>query len=146
MAKKELPKKRVLTASSATAAPKANPKPSSSTAASEAEIKRLDREILKLINRRASVTSKYYQSLPNPHKSLFAPMADDELSELIDKSNPGPLPAVAARAVFREIVSGSKSIVKTLRIAYLGPAYSFTHLAAIERFGSSASFIPVNNI
>jgi len=32
------------------------------------------------------------------------------------------------------------------RVAYLGPSYSFTHLAAIERFGTSATFIPVNNI
>jgi chorismate mutase/prephenate dehydratase len=33
-----------------------------------------------------------------------------------------------------------------LRIAYLGPAYSFTHLAAIERFGTSATFNPVSSI
>lgn len=144
MAKKELPKKRATTPASAPASPKTHSKPSASS--TETEIKRLDREILKLINRRAAVTAKYLQSLSNPQKSLFAPLADDDLSELIEKANPGPLPGAAARAVFREIVSGARSLVKILRIAYLGPAYSFTHLAAIERFGTSASYIPVNDI
>lgn len=144
MAKKELPKKRAQTTHAAAATPK--PSSKASAAASESEIRRLDREILKLINRRAAVTAKYLQGLANPQKSLFAPLADDELSELIEKSNPGPLPAHSARAVFREIISGARSLVKILRIAYLGPAYSFTHLAAIERFGTSATYVPVNNI
>src|SRR5439155_25115428 len=42
--------------------------------------------------------------------------------------------------------TGARTLVKTLRIAYLGPAYSFTHLAALERFGTSASLMPVSTI
>ena len=117
-----------------------------SAGASESEIKRLDREIIRLINRRAAVTAKWIQSQPSPLKILFSPVADEHLTELIERGNPGPLPEPAVRGVFREIVSGARGIVKTLRIAYLGPAYSFTHLAAMERFGGSATFIPVNNI
>lgn len=124
----------------------ARPKPVPRSSSSEAEIKRLDREILKLVNRRGAATIKSLEGLPNPHKALFAPFADDQLSELIDKLNPGPLPSHAVRGVFREIISGARGLVKTLRIVYLGPAYSFTHLAAIERFGTSASFIPVSSI
>lgn len=141
MAKKEQPKKRPQTSP---AAPR--PKPVSGAASAEAELRRLDREILKLINRRGTVTVKSIQAQPHPTKALFAPFADDQLSELIEKLNPGPLPSHSVRAVFREIVSGARSLVKTLRIAYLGPAYSFTHLAAIERFGVSANFIPVSSI
>ena len=114
--------------------------------ASESEIKRLDREILKLVNRRAALTVKWTQAQPNAQKILFSPVADDALNELITNGNPGPLSESAVRGVFREIVSGARSQVKTLRIAYLGPSYSYTHLAAMERFGSSATFIPVNNI
>ena len=45
------------------------------------------------------------------------------------------------RAIFREIMSGSRALQKVLKIAYLGPEYSFSHLAAVERFGQSVEFM-----
>lgn len=126
------------------AAPPSHPRESGG--ASESEIRRLDREILKLANRRAALTVKQIQSRPNAQKLLFAPVADEHLVELIEKGNSGPLAEPAVRGIFREIVTGARSAVKVTRVAYLGPSYSFTHLAAIERFGTSATFIPVNNI
>jgi chorismate mutase/prephenate dehydratase len=149
MAKKDQPKKTASPPSpqKATKPPAVSPSVSKvSTTSLEAEAKRLDREIIKLVNRRAEVATKFIQAQPNPGKAVFTPFADDELLDLIEKQNPGPLPIAAVRSIFREIVTGAKSAVKTLRIAYLGPAYSFTHLAAMERFGSAASFIPVANI
>ncbi len=50
------------------------------------------------------------------------------------------------RAIFRELISGSRSLEKTLRVAYLGPAYSYSHLAAIHRFGQSVELVPVASI
>ncbi|HEY2251569.1 MAG TPA: prephenate dehydratase, partial [Planctomycetaceae bacterium] len=63
---------------------------------SESEIRRLDREILKLVNRRAALTVKQIQSRSSSQKLLFAPLADEHLVELIEKGNSGPLaePAV----------------------------------------------------
>ena len=112
----------------------------------DSEIRRLDREILKLASRRAALTVKVIQGQSHPQKMLFAPVSDEHLTELIEKNNPGPLTETAVRGMFRELVSGARGVVKVLRIAYLGPAYSFTHLAALERFGTSASFVPVNSI
>src|SRR5579872_2949373 len=113
---------------------------------SESGIRRLDREILKLVNRRAALTVKQIQSRPGAQKLLFAPVADEHLDELIEKGNSGPLGEPSVRGIFREMITGARSAVKIMRIAYLGLSYSFTHLAAIERFGTSATFIPVNNI
>ncbi|HWH77296.1 MAG TPA: hypothetical protein VNT76_07985, partial [Candidatus Binatus sp.] len=112
MAKKALSKKRAqpkkISRPSKPAASRPKPSPGASAAprvaaAAENEIKRLDREILKLINRRGAATIKSLENIPNPHKALFAPFADDQLSELIEKLNPGPLPSHAVRGVFREI-------------------------------------------
>ena len=50
------------------------------------------------------------------------------------------------RAIFRELLSGTRALAKTLRVAYLGPTYSYSHLAAIERFGNSAELVPVATI
>jgi chorismate mutase/prephenate dehydratase len=113
---------------------------------SESEIRRLDREILKVVSRRAALTTRWIQSQLNPQKVLFSPLIDEPLTELIQKGNPGPLPEPAVRSVFREIISSARNLVETLRVAYLGPAYSFTHLAALERFGTSATYGPVSSI
>src|SRR5262252_4239197 len=123
-----------------------NSQPKESAGASEAEVRRLDREILKLASRRAALTVKLIESQSSPQKSLFSPIADEPLIELIEKANPGPLPEPAVRGLFRELICGARSVVKALRIVYLGPAFSFTHLAAIERFGTSSTFIPVSSI
>jgi chorismate mutase/prephenate dehydratase len=50
------------------------------------------------------------------------------------------------RAVFRELIAGARSQVCELRIAFLGPLYSYSHLAAIHRFGQSVEFLPVGSI
>jgi chorismate mutase/prephenate dehydratase len=112
----------------------------------EAELKRLDHEILKLINKRASATTKLLESRTNPQEALFTPRADDDLWQHLESTNPGPLPPSAVRGVFREIISAARRRVRTIRVAYLGPPFSFTHLAAIERFGKSADLSPVNTI
>ena len=58
----------------------------------------------------------------------------------------GPLPERVVRTIFREIESGCRSLVRQTRIAFLGPPYSYSHLAAIHRFGKSVQFVPVGTI
>lgn len=137
-------KKRTVTAKRP--APERRTKAKSSTGTLDTQIKKLDRELLKLINKRADLTVKWLNKQPNPQQATFSPAIDDELWKLVEGAHKGPLPLQAVRGVFREVVNGSKGLIKTQRIAYLGPAYSFTHLAAIERFGKTADFIPVNSI
>ena len=62
------------------------------------------------------------------------------------KLNKGPLSDQSVRAVFRELISGSRGLVKRLRVAFLGPEYSYSHLAAISRFGQSVDLVPVTTI
>ena len=62
------------------------------------------------------------------------------------KLNQGPLPNEAVWAIYREIISASRALEQPLRIAYLGPPATFTHLAAHEHFGSQAVFVPVPTI
>lgn len=60
--------------------------------------------------------------------------------------NSGPLPERCVRAIFRELASGVRGLVKQDQVAYLGPMYSYSHQAAIERFGQSAELVPVATI
>jgi len=50
------------------------------------------------------------------------------------------------RAVFRELLSGVRAISRPTRVAYLGPEFTYSHLAAIARFGQSAELTPVSSI
>ena len=58
----------------------------------------------------------------------------------------GPLPAPSLRAIYGELLAGTRSIGLDTKVAYLGPAYSYSHLAALNRFGHSVDLIPVGSI
>ncbi|MEX0717587.1 MAG: prephenate dehydratase [Planctomycetaceae bacterium] len=111
-----------------------------------AEIHKLDREIVAAINRRAAATTELLNRQPDPQHAVFDPEPDEQLWRELAEQNSGPLPQSAVRGVFQEILSAAKRQVKTQRVAYLGPQFSFTHLAALERFGQSADLIPVGTI
>ena len=112
----------------------------------DSQIKVADREIVKAINKRVELTLKQMQEQQGDRSALFDPLAERELWERLDAANSGPLSPAGLRSVFREIVSAARAKLTTVRVAYLGPAFSFTHLAAIERFGKSADLVPVNTI
>jgi len=60
--------------------------------------------------------------------------------------NKGPLPAASLEAIYREIMSSSLALEKPLKVAYLGPEATFTHLAALKRFGSQVQFVACEGI
>jgi chorismate mutase/prephenate dehydratase len=115
------------------------------------QLEKLDREILTLINRRAELQMQRIirdqQSDPgsSPHHNL--PTQDDLASlERLANTNRGPLESESVRAVFREIYSGCRAVGHAPRVAFLGPDFTYSHLAAIEKFGQSASLVPVGSI
>ena len=110
------------------------------------QIDRLDVQILKMINVRAAHAAEIGH-LKNEHSAeVFTPAREEEVLVNVVESNKGPLPADTVRSIFREIISGSRALQKRLKIAYLGPEYSFSHLAAVERFGHSVEFVKVSSI
>jgi chorismate mutase / prephenate dehydratase len=107
---------------------------------------KLDLEILKLINERASITIEWIESHEKPRQALFLPeLENDPVAKLVEK-NPGPLSPEAVSGVFRRMISGARRKVRMHRVAYLGPAYSYSHQAAIERFGEAGDLVPVSTI
>jgi chorismate mutase / prephenate dehydratase len=62
------------------------------------------------------------------------------------KLNPGPLTGDSLRAIYREVMSSALSLQKAMAVAYLGPEATFTHQAAIRRFGSSLKYVPLKTI
>jgi len=105
-----------------------------------------DRELVRLLNQRARTLVKIAKSRK---RSGQAPLVFAEEAERISKAaalGRGPLPGEAVRAALREVVSGCRSLVRELRVAFLGPLYTYSHLAAISHFGQSVELAPVGSI
>src|ERR1700745_1232203 len=110
------------------------------------QIDKLDLQILKLINERAGVAAEIGR-VKNDHGSdVFSPAREEEVlknSQEAHEKYKGPLDFETVRAVFRELMSGSRALQKVLKVAYLGPEYSYSHLAAVERFGRTVASLQV---
>lgn len=112
----------------------------------DAELQKLDREIIRLVNKRIETTAKSWMAQSAPHKAMFEGHPEESINALINESGVVPQVAMAMKGIYREVLSGARNIVKIRRVAYLGPAYSYTHLAAIEKFGTQVDFAPVSTI
>lgn len=112
----------------------------------ESRIARLDRDLLKLFQERAKLFARMAKGRGRgPAVAAASGLEEEALAGLLGRSR-GPLPRRSVRAVFRELLSGCRSLVREMRIAFLGPLYSYSHLAALQRFGQSVEFVPVGSI
>lgn len=107
-----------------------------------AQLRKLDREILALMNARATAALARGEGNDLTAEDVADPAV---LQHAVD-NNDGPLPAAAVQHIFRELLSGIRAAGRPLRVAYLGPEYTYSHLAAIARFGQSAELLPVASI
>ncbi len=105
------------------------------------QIDKLDSEILSLLNKRAVVAGQIGKVKSETGGEVFSASREEEVLHNILSSNKGPLEPVTVRAIFRELISGSRAIQKVQKIGFLGPEYSYSHLAALERFGEAASYL-----
>jgi chorismate mutase/prephenate dehydratase len=77
---------------------------------------------------------------------VFVPGREQQIIERLSERNEGPFPGDAIRPVFSEIISACLSLERPLKVAFLGPEATFTHMAARTRFGLSARYVPAPTI
>jgi len=110
------------------------------------KIDKLDLQILKALNDRASVATEIGKLKNDSSAEVFSPAREAEVLKNVLESHTGPLDPETVRAIFRELISGARALQKVLKVSYLGPEYSFSHIAAIERFGQAVEFQRVGSI
>ena len=110
------------------------------------KIDNIDGRIIKLLNERAKETLKIRKIKRRLKQDIYTPHREKEIYENVLKENKGPLSSGSVKAVYREIMSGSLSLGKAIKIAYLGPPLTFTHLAALSKFGSSVGYVDCSGI
>jgi chorismate mutase/prephenate dehydratase len=103
------------------------------------KIDQIDEKIVSLLNDRASLAQKIGRSKSVNHQEVYAPHREREVLERVCELNHGPLSAQVIGAVFREIISGCRGLEGPLNVSFFGAEATYTHLAAREKFGSSAN-------
>src|SRR5580692_11461105 len=79
------------------------------------QIDKLDLQILKLVNDRASVAGKIGRIKNDQGDEVFSPAREEEVLKNVLELNTkhgGPLDPVTVRAIFRELMSGSRAMQK----------------------------------
>ena len=109
------------------------------------QIDGLDRELLALLNRRASLALQVGEMKKREGSVVFRPEREAQVIDGLKKLNPGPLKAQSVAPIWREIMSACRALETPTRVAYLGPAGTFSEEAALGFFGSSIVRLPCAN-
>jgi chorismate mutase / prephenate dehydratase len=110
------------------------------------QIDALDRELLALLNRRAGLALQVGEIKKREGSAVFRPEREAQVIDGLKAENRGPLPNESVAPIWREIMSASRALETPLRIAYLGPAGTFSELAALGYFGASIVHVPCGSI
>jgi chorismate mutase/prephenate dehydratase len=124
----------------------ADPKRPPTLGALRGEIDKLDQSLVGLLNRRAEIATLIGQIKHDQGIEVWSAAREDEVVSKALAASAGPLPPETLRIIFRELMSGSRSLQRAIHVAYLGPKYSYSHLAAVAKFGEAAIHVPVGSI
>jgi chorismate mutase/prephenate dehydratase len=103
-------------------------------------------DLVKLLSKHAKLTETLTKQTAQEGRLKVDLHTERQVMDKAVEASDGTLPEHVVRGVMRELASGSRARIKQLKVAYLGPLYSYSYLAAVERFGQSAELSPVGNI
>lgn len=101
------------------------------------KINEVDEALLNLISERVALGKKVANAKQKDDSIYFRPDRERQVLERITELNPGLVENVRVQNIFREIMSATLSTQQIIKIGYLGPKGSFSHQAAIKKFGHS---------
>ena len=109
------------------------------------QIDRLDRDLLALLNQRAALAQHVGDLKKKEGSVAFRPEREAQVIDGLKAFNPGPLKSDSVAPIWREIMSACRALETPTRVAFLGPAGTFSEEAALGFFGSSIVKVPCAN-
>lgn len=100
----------------------------------------LDDEIVALLNRRAQAAVEIGRLKNAAGTAVFSPDREKAILDRICEVSAGPLSKASLLAIYRELMSASFALERPPRVGYLGPQGSYSHEAAMQKFGASVEY------
>ncbi|MCD6583575.1 MAG: prephenate dehydratase [Candidatus Omnitrophica bacterium] len=110
------------------------------------QVDNIDNQILKLLLRRAEVVEKINLIKEKKSMEFFSPEREAEILRRLKKINKGVLSDNDIELIFKEIFSVFRALKIKIKVTYLGPEGTFTHLAAVKKFGKKVNYISSETI
>ena len=98
-----------------------------------ARIDAIDDALLKLVSERAGIAQQVGRA-KNGEK-IYRPEREAQIVRRLREANLGPLSSDSIERLIREIMSACRALEQTTRVAYLGPAGTFSQQAVHKHFG-----------
>jgi chorismate mutase/prephenate dehydratase len=110
------------------------------------EIDDVDKSLIQLLNRRASIVKQINEVKKISNFPRFDPAREKKIIEKLQKINKGPLSNQDIETVMGAVFKVCRSFGEPLKIAYFGPAGTFTHQASLYQFGEKNIYISCRTI
>ncbi|MCB9858507.1 MAG: prephenate dehydratase [Phycisphaerales bacterium] len=100
----------------------------------------LDDDIVALLNRRAEAAVEIGRLKNAAGSAVFSPDREKAILDRICRKSTGPLSKASLLSIYRELMSASFALERPPRVGFLGPKGSYSHEAAVSKFGASVEY------
>lgn len=111
-----------------------------------AKIDALDQQLLELLGQRAQAAQEVGKVKHGTNAPVFRPERERQVIDGLIAKNKSPIAPEGITYIWREIMSACRALEAPVRVAYLGPAGTFSEQAAFAQFGQSISGVPCATI
>ncbi|RKX59771.1 MAG: prephenate dehydratase [Thermodesulfobacteriota bacterium] len=110
------------------------------------KIDEIDQKIVDLLKERIEIAKEIGKIKKDLNIQSFDLSREKEIIKRILDINKGIFPEEALKIIYSEIICACRGIQEKPKVAYLGPEATFSHIAALNFFGTSSELIPVESI
>ena len=109
-----------------------------------ARIDSIDDAMLLLLSERAGIAQQVGRAKKG--EKIYRPEREAQIVRRLREANPGPLSGDTIERLMREIMSACRAVEEDTRIAYLGPAGTFSQQAVHKHFGHEVEAVSESDI
>ncbi len=95
----------------------------------------VDTRLVELLNQRARLAQEVGEVKKLTNAPVYRPERESQVITRLRQINPGPLGGDAIEAIQREVMSACRELERRMRVAYLGPAGTYSEQALLRQFG-----------
>lgn len=117
-----------------------------SLSALRSQIDAADQQLLVLLGQRAELAHLVGQIKKSEGSPIYRPEREAQVIACLQSGNTSLLKHSHIAAIWREIMSACRALEAPQRVAFLGPAGTFSQQAALEFFGTSIDQVPCSSI